>query len=498
MAARSLIAAALLGVAGHASAVYVELEPPVGWFPKEEGQEYASLKIWPSSAKIPGATPSKYIGVQVVTPRPVLAKGQPYNDPVLNWLYDISPGSTAHAFVPAAVYGAGAMVNASLNVAGRRILVPAFLKYAPTAAREAAKQGFRGHARSLWATMLVAAGLTWLWDEINENWYAPGFDQGTLYGGAIPSQVWFRTVPEFCGAATSYRRSQFPNETVVFKGYKHASNGQVQYCHIVRTNSAGNDVDISHLIGRYECKPVDPNPLCTPSQPRVIPEEEWIEEVEPLPWPDELPEQLPFPLPVFDPKINPLPSPWDEPQPFRTPIGEPVPNPDYDPTKEPSTENPPQTQPTRWIIPVADPKTPWEVDTKPTDEPLPDGTPEPNPETDPTVGPGGSPGPGQGGPQGQEKTPLLCEVFPNISACQPLGQAPEAQKPENRDINVSITPDGGWGPDSAACPADRTFGKGWNFSFSMICDFASGIRPLVIAFAWLSAALMVVGVARKQ
>ena len=200
MVARPLIAGALAVACGHASAVYVNLDPPVGWFPKEDGAEYATLKIWPENAKITGSLPAKYIGVNTVIPRKVQAKAEPYNDPVLNWLYDISPGSTAHAFVPAAVYGAGALVNASINVAGRTVIVPAFLKYAPTAAAAAARQGYAGYARNIFASMLVAAGLTWLWDDMAERWYAPGFDSGRLYGVATPDTTWFRTAPEACAA----------------------------------------------------------------------------------------------------------------------------------------------------------------------------------------------------------------------------------------------------------------------------------------------------------
>ncbi|MNY71337.1 Neisseria meningitidis TspB protein [compost metagenome] len=71
----------------------------------------------------------------------------------------------------------------------------------------------------------------------------------------------------------------------------------------------------------------------------------------------------------------------------------------------------------------------------------------------------------------------------------------------NENKTLAITPDGGWGASSASCPADKTASLSFGpiaFSYEPLCLFASGIRPMVIALAWFSAALTFFGFARKD
>lgn len=63
----------------------------------------------------------------------------------------------------------------------------------------------------------------------------------------------------------------------------------------------------------------------------------------------------------------------------------------------------------------------------------------------------------------------------------------------NSEKLLTITRNQGWGPSSGSCPAPRVIylasaGRSFEFSFKPLCDFANGIRPLVIALSWISAA----------
>lgn len=94
----------------------------------------------------------------------------------------------------------------------------------------------------------------------------------------------------------------------------------------------------------------------------------------------------------------------------------------------------------------------------------------------------------------------LCEKYPTIAACAKL-DTPDAKEVKNKDVSVSITPDSGWGPASGTCPAPRVLalhGLTTEFSWQPMCDFASGIRGVILAVAWLIAAGSVIGMARKE
>lgn len=67
----------------------------------------------------------------------------------------------------------------------------------------------------------------------------------------------------------------------------------------------------------------------------------------------------------------------------------------------------------------------------------------------------------------------------------------------NKDINVSITPilDGALG-QAGSCPAPRAISLGGQtkyFDYTTFCNFSNGIRPVILAFAWLLAAGILVG-----
>jgi len=112
-----------------------------------------------------------------------------------------------------------------------------------------------------------------------------------------------------------------------------------------------------------------------------------------------------------------------------------------------------------------------------------------NPATDPTTG----------APKPPEKPTDPCDGHESRVGCMDAGSAPDPEAITENKINVNVTPDGGWGPDNGSCPMGTFSVRGFSFStpWGPVCSFATMIRPLVIAFAWLAAALIVVGIGQK-
>lgn len=210
------------------------------------------------------------------------------------------------------------------------------------------------------------------------------------------------------------------------------------------------------------------------------------------PLPETIPQELPpgTPLPVDEPVINPTPGPNPIPQPKFIPTGDPVPNPTYDPQKAPGPANEPYFQPGIRVTPRPVPGAPWQVDITPVNRPQ--SSPDPQPETVDEPAPGDQ--------TKAEDLQSLCEKHPDIVACAKMDEVkPETVKNENKTI--SITPKTGWGAENASCPAPKIInvaGVQAEFSYQPICDLAKGLRPIVIALAWLSAATMVITAARRS
>lgn len=98
-------------------------------------------------------------------------------------------------------------------------------------------------------------------------------------------------------------------------------------------------------------------------------------------------------------------------------------------------------------------------------------------------------------PNETEQTPF-CELYPDASACQPLGSAGDQElNAETRTVELDYTGAAG------SCPAPHMMnlqGKSVSFSYDPLCDFARGIRPLVIALSMLFAGLFLLSVGRSQ
>lgn len=105
-------------------------------------------------------------------------------------------------------------------------------------------------------------------------------------------------------------------------------------------------------------------------------------------------------------------------------------------------------------------------------------------------------------PEGGETTPPeepkpFCELYPTASACAELGETQDEELGEE-SVDVSWAQQGGAG---GACPAPiqiSVLGTQHAIQWTPICQVASGIRPIVIGLAWLSAALWLFLMARAR
>lgn len=219
-------------------------------------------------------------------------------------------------------------------------------------------------------------------------------------------------------------------------------------------------------------------------QPVPVTPEQIVEEMAPKPLPNPLPLGVPYPLDPSSPFIfNPTPGDNPQGQPLRVPQGNPVPIPNTNPQQ--------YRQPmTRWThSPTL--AEPWRMDVRPEDVVG----------TDP-VGQTAPQSVTSGSPSGDKPEQVdLCKEHPDIIACQVF--KPDDLQPlpvPNKQVPLALNAEGGF-PTGGACPQPKSvtlLGKVFSFSMQPLCDFALGIKPLLIGFAWLSAALIFLGVARRE
>ncbi|WP_323897714.1 virulence factor TspB C-terminal domain-related protein [Aeromonas allosaccharophila] len=105
---------------------------------------------------------------------------------------------------------------------------------------------------------------------------------------------------------------------------------------------------------------------------------------------------------------------------------------------------------------------------------------------------------GGGAAQPKEK-PTFCEANPMSIACAEMGELKDEKlEVEERPVDVSYTP---WGSSTSQCPADKVIplwdDQSITISYSPVCQFASLLRPLVIALAFVAAGFIVAGITRK-
>lgn len=86
-----------------------------------------------------------------------------------------------------------------------------------------------------------------------------------------------------------------------------------------------------------------------------------------------------------------------------------------------------------------------------------------------------------------------CATHTSDLSCAQLDSAPSDSEVGTLAVGVSsLTPVSLAGLGSS-CPANVSLPHGMEFSYGPICTFAEGLSPIIIAMAWLSAALIVIG-----
>lgn len=92
-----------------------------------------------------------------------------------------------------------------------------------------------------------------------------------------------------------------------------------------------------------------------------------------------------------------------------------------------------------------------------------------------------------------------CEKNPKAVGCAELGDTPAAEDILKRDIPITFNPVSI--PENATCPAPINLniaGHNIPIDYDPICQFAAGIRPVFLAVAYLSAALIMIGGIREN
>lgn len=297
--------------------------------------------------------------------------------------------------------------------------------------------------------------------------------------------LWFPTREEACKAFLVRHKAAQPAYTFPYRSV----NGSSCYFDIFQGSSLlQSNASRSMRARTSSCPPgwyVTPAGCMFDFPKPVVTPEQIEEEMAPKELPQQLPPGFPYPLDptapfIFEPDTANPPNA----QPLRVPQGNPIPIPNTNPQQ--------YRQPVTRFTPAPTAQDPFRLDARPEDltSTSPTGMTEPQTVT-------------SGSPPGDKPEQFdLCKEHPDILACQVF--KPDELQPlpvPNENKNLAITPDSGWGASSASCPADKhatlSFGP-IAFSYEPLCLFANGIRPMVIALAWFSAALTFFGFARKD
>lgn len=380
--------------------------------------------------------------------------------------------------------GIRSKVAASVNVGGRVVSIPVAYKFGPTAARVAATAAFLnpGLMGALAVGSAAYAAYQWYQEsgyELQDGVWKKRVE-GTVQGNWYTIQGGFGSTSA-SSTCSAFGESQNDATTSASGEVIFITEGN-QICKVSRRRLSDGYVSTSG----YQINITSTQIPSVTYQP--VTQTEFEDGMASKPIPEGVPQKMPIPIwwPVQDPILNPSPAPSPAVSPAPVPTPQPLRVPQGEPTPVPNSDPPTWKTPVVDIVPSPAPGEPWRVDVQPKDIVKTDSTPvtQPTPEAPPPAG-----------ETEAEKTPLLCEVFPDILACaKPDLDTPAEDPLDQVDRDISISPDTGWGSDNATCPAPRVLaGANIEFSFDVICQGMAGIRPVVLAFAWLGAALILLG-----
>lgn len=381
-----------------------------------------------------------------------------------------------------------------INVGGSAVNMPAAYRFAPNAARFAAGFAFGNPALLLG---LGAASLAYSWYKDNNFEVVGGIWQKRIETvGCLTACFDFEQL-------TDPPRLWVSMDLAISRSVEWKSRQIVGFTYTVTSTSpplpdsfTGSYYQVAMLLMRYNGQPYDNVPLVLnvrrrpTEQPGItyapVTVEDFQNQMAPSPIPNGFPQVFPSPLPVEMPILNPSPAIVPLSEPLRVPQGQPQPVPDTNPQqwRTPATD----------IVPAPRLAEPWRVELQPKDIVRTEPTPLPDTASVPVTPPAGT--------TATQATPDLCITNPEILACQKvkLGEL-EPTPLDNENKSMNIVKDSGWGADNGSCPASRNVtvhGMQLAMPFDLLCQFANGIRPIVIGLAWLGAALTFFGFSRKN
>ena len=374
--------------------------------------------------------------------------------------------------------------NASLNVGGRAVSIPATMRFAANAPRLAAAAVMLHPAIRTAAAVAGWLGLAGLvYDQASGLWTVPDTTTNYLVSTGYK---WLHASKLYDDPETACRSSSnFSSEPIyAFKLIRLSASGgtdslgpkQYECIWARRDNGAeGNagtvrrDVPSSCPSGWF----FTPAGCVQNRPPKTVTQEQAIEELTKNPMPADLPRHIPAPLPVELPEY----------QPMFIPTGNPVPNPSYNPSQPVSPSNQPFVQPGVKVEPAPSPSAPWQVDVKPVNRP----TDSPTGSTDPTTEPS-TDTPREDGKEDRD----FCDKHPESLACTEL-DTPEGEIPKST-FEVSYSIENSWG--SGSCPADKyatLAGKSVKvYDWAQTCDYvATYVRPILLVLCALGALFIV-------
>lgn len=404
-----------------------------------------------------------------------------------------APFSWAGTANPSATYtGSQIRAMASINMQGRSHAIASSFKLAPNAARVAATAIMANPYVRTAATVALWLGLASLaYDPLSGLWTQPDGSFAPSTGREyLAAGQWHGTSDAACQSLIGYS-SMVPAGSD-FLGYTHnSSNGSCLFQTYYSSGAVRGNPSLTIQHRESSCPSgwyITAAGCVQTPPPKTLTQEQAVEEITKHPMPADLPRHIPTPLPVESPEI----------QPVFIPTGDPVPNPSFDPSKAPSPSNPPAAQPGVEVRPAPLPGSPWQVDVVPVNRPIPDPTVVPDRNPVPLPNPNN---PGNGDPP--ENTPResdLCEKYPTILACQELKHEEDDIKLPTKAIEFEFNPIPGF-QGSKTCPAFPNVGNllgGKQISWQPFCDSLAKISNLLLAFAWASAAFIMLGYGRSD
>lgn len=372
--------------------------------------------------------------------------------------------------------------TASLNVGGRMVTMPATMRFAANAGRFAATAAF-GSPMVFLGLAAGAAAYKYYTDndiEVKDGvWQKKTKSDGInclsdCYEYAFQSNSGTRV-----GNFTDVYSSMVAGGNYISGGVEHTNTLIGKHPDFTFDVKVGT---YTYHLG-FDRRSVPPYNTSETRYDKLT-KEQFEDYMAPKPVPDHVPEHFPVPVewPVEKPIVNPSPGPSPQPQPLRVPQGDPQPIPGTDPRQYRS--------PAIDIVPSPTATDPWRIDIQPKDIIKTD--PTPLPETAPVPVPTPDTPPDTTAPPTEQTD--FCKANPEVLACaKPELDTPDEDQTPSKNKDISISPAGGFG-SGGSCPSGKTL-KAMNYqlSYQPVCDFMSAMRPVVIALAWLSAGLILLG-----